>query len=344
MQRKKLLALPVPTLETDIVISDTVLEERRNHYNSMTYTYNIHNYIYKASVDLSTGEEILIIDLYKPSGPHIWRYFLDSKGAYFSWITADERISKAGMDYLLGGFYYSNYMSDNISKKAIYDFLEIEESKERNPLDEIVSVNCNHKEFKLKIKLDKIRKSIDNQMLEIRELPKAVHEWVDRDLMKFSRYIFYDYQPRKMMSGYCTHCKSDVQVEKPKHKEQGKCPNCKSPITFIALGKYQRGSGFDDNSSFAYFQKTKKGFCLRIFYTKNDFGIRSFKNYKSVRTATTETYRVFYDYSELNGFRFHKAYEYGNFRQTGEYRFYDSYGSSPENNFYKIYPSNLNQI
>lgn len=339
MKRKQLLELPIPSLVTGVYVEETEIKEIRYAWDkNKKYQETYYNYIYTVLIDKSTDEEVLIIDLYKASGLHIWRYFLNKKGQYFRLISKDKKISNAGMDYILDNSYYprKNYFCDKKANQTACEFLGCKEIN--NVLKYIAEINCNYKIKNHEKKLDKIRKSIDNAMLEIRNIPKPVYEWVDNTLLKFSRYIFYEYSSKKQVSGYCTHCKQDVIINRPKNESKGKCPNCKSLVTFKAKKKFLNTNGFTDKKEFTYLQSTKKGFCARTFTVSRTYK----KYYRQVDTYYDETWRSFYEYERLKGYKQKSNFEYGQFRNTYEYRFYEYYGLV--NRPVKLYPSNLNKL
>lgn len=168
MQRKQLLSLPTPPLMTAIVAEDTQVITC-NPYGDYNYQKTIHNYIFTACTDDTTGETVLIIDTYRPSGEHQWRYFLNKSGQYFRWLTLEHKTSDAGMDYVLEYKHYNNYSCEKSTNAVICAFFG--EKSIESPLNYIAKKNLTFKEKKHTDKLDKIRKSIDNAMLEIRELP-----------------------------------------------------------------------------------------------------------------------------------------------------------------------------
>lgn len=71
-----------------------------------------------------------------------------------------------------------------------------------------------------------------------RPLPRDFDKWIQTDALYKSRYIYYDYVKKaKRVLGYCTHCKQDVYVDKPKHRKEGICPVCSSKITYLCKSK-----------------------------------------------------------------------------------------------------------
>lgn len=339
MQRKQLLLLKTPSLVTTISVADTETIIR----NSCGYTYQTtqNNYIYSAHVDDTTGEQVLIIDMYRPSGGHEWRYFINKAGQYFRWLTEDSKTSDAGMDYILDYEHYSNCICEKSTNTVISEFFD--EKIIENPLEYISQRNLSYKTKKHEDKLNKIRASIDNAMLEIRELPKSVDKWIDNTLLKHSRYIFYEYQAKKQVNGFCSYCKTDVLIDRPKHGSYGTCPACKSRVKFLALGKFHQTNGFINDASFVYFQPTKVGFCAREFRVSRTFRLSYHGDsaYKNQYNDLHELSRVFYEYDECTGFEQKSSYNYGNFRNTGEYRFYRDCVTIHQTT---IYPCNLNKL
>lgn len=189
---------------------------------------------------------------------------------------------------------------------------------------------------KMKEKHDRIRKSIDDIMLQIRPLPKDFEDWVNDVPLADSRYIMYQYSPRKAMDGYCTHCKQHVKVSGAKHQVKGICPSCKSKVTFLAAGKT---SEFTVNKNLIYIQKGKGSeIVFRYFrYSRHFFksgDILKEHNYRS------EAEREFYFSEKI--FRYD---QYGNHHYNW-YQIYEShiweqgyiYGRNIKKLFAKILP------
>ena len=114
---------------------------------------------------------------------------------------------------------------------------------------------------------DRIKERIDAKMRQITPLPPAVMEWVDQELMKEYRCIFYDYQKgKKKQRGWCSHCHQEVEIEHPKHRAQGECPHCHSKVFFLATGKFKDHEAVVRGDEwFCYIQPTDEGWCLRYF-------------------------------------------------------------------------------
>lgn len=85
-------------------------------------------------------------------------------------------------------------------------------------------------------KVNKTQERIDKLMERIPEPPKGFGDWVIKNSMPESKYIFYKKKGRKAY-GVCSSCGAHVVVENASHKAKGKCPECKQKITFKAINK-----------------------------------------------------------------------------------------------------------
>ncbi len=179
----------------------------------------------------------------------------------------------------------------------------------------------------------KITDKIDKQMEMVPELPGDFNKWIEETVLFKSRYIYYEYKSsRKLMKGYCTYCKTDVLVEKPRHNQEGICPNCKSPITYKALGKSKK---VHDYAEAALFQKFDKGFIIRYFKVGREFN----EHYRKPKTHWFEATRDFYYISSDRI----KSYEWANFKQTGNVRWCDYRGKWYFHNT-AVYDANLDDV
>lgn len=193
---------------------------------------------------------------------------------------------------------------DKQSQNAIKQYLNCG----NEVLAEISSLQNKIMQVRLEAKHKKITDKIDNQMELVPELPNGWDEWINEKALVKSRYIYYEYKKnKKLMNGYCTYCKKDVAVEKPRHNKEGVCPNCLSEIIYKAQGKSLH---VEDSIIAAIMQKVDAGFIVRKFFVKRIYGI----NYKKSYTLYCESTRDFYYDNET------LKYEYAQFRQTGNRR------------------------
>lgn len=75
---------------------------------------------------------------------------------------------------------------------------------------------------------------IDAVMSEVPEEPKNLKEWISSHV--FDESVFY-YKNKKRVIGYCTHCKSWVDMQQVSHGEKGKCPRCRAAVTWRSWRK-----------------------------------------------------------------------------------------------------------
>lgn len=327
MKKSILSKLPVEPLRTEIILEDITYHK----YNSYK------NYLYQAAIDKSSDEEILLIDIFRPSGEFIRRYFQDKNGEYFS-------IDDKGKMYTSGIENFQQYShkyfgANKQTNHIILDFFGLKD--EEDTLSIIKNKQSQYRAKKLNERHDKIRESINNQMLEIRTLPKSVYDWVDNVLMIKSRYLFYEYNNTKKVKATCSFCGEDVKVIRKKDGEIGSCPSCKTKATYKPLNRFlNSGMGHSDISNFCYIQKVSNGFVAR-FYTTNRYFIR--ENYKKPRINIEETRRIFYEYNQWQKeYRISSEYEWKKFLSTDYMNW--SRKSFVNDCCELIYTNNLNKV
>ena len=108
------------------------------------------------------------------------------------------------------------------------------------------------------------------KMKRVPPMPRGIKEWLRREIMP--SYIFYDYQKKGPVQGYCTACRHMVEV-RPKHNQMGVCPHCKQPVQFKSRGR--RGYICDRETAVVVQQLDNRTLLLRILkvyftYRKDD--------------------------------------------------------------------------
>ena len=106
----------------------------------------------------------------------------------------------------------------------------------------------------------------------------AFLKWAEEEAMYHSRYVFYDYEKKKYLKCFCSHCKAEFEMEQKqlKHNKEGCCPICKSPVTFKAKGK---SSFIHDEGNAVKIEKKNGHIILRHFML--------YKNYQILKPDTT---------------------------------------------------------
>lgn len=200
-----------------------------------------------------------------------------------------------------------------------------------NPMQEVEKLQKEIMANRLAKKHSKVKNRIDEQMAKIKGLPKDFEEWIDQTALFKSRYIYYTYKARKVIDGYCTHCKSDVKIEGPKHNVKGICPNCKSPIQYKSMGNSRNVT---DKGQAAIIQKFGDAIVVRYFTLSKIYG----ENYKNPTSYYRELTRDIYD--EKGNL---KNYEWVSFKQTNEMRWCDGKDNFVFSNAV-LYENNLDKV
>lgn len=310
-EKRGLMKLPFDPAPQIAVPAETLVE----HYG---YQHRRANYLAGARMEGDT----LILTAYTHDGKPLYRTF-QQPDDLLSQFPASEKPSDATLSTIFGqyhGVYHMTAEDTNLIRawcknNAPFYFSSSGESGFQILRD----YQRRLREEQLARRHDRIKERIDAKMRQITPLPPAVMEWVDQELMKEYRCIFYDYQKgQKKQRGWCSHCHQEVEIEHPKHRAQGECPHCHSKVFFLATGKFKDHEAVVRGDEwFCYIQPTDEGWCLRYFQVYL---------YSNSRTRTGEEYtlferhRCFYSLA-LQGYT--GFYDWGNFRQTGEMRFYE---------------------
>lgn len=301
------------------------------------YRDKVKNYIAGARVENDT----LILTAYSNEGVPIYRTFQQADDL-FSQFPVNEKLSEATLETITGqyyGIYHMNAEDTNLIRAWCKNNAPFSFSSNGNTGFEVLrDYQKQLRKEQLARRYNKIKERTDAKMRQITPLEPAVMEWVDEELMKEYRCIFYDYHKgKKKQRGWCTHCHQEVEIEHPKHRAQGECPHCHSKVFFLATGKFKDHEAVVRGDEwFCYIQPTDEGWCLRYFqvYLYSNSRIRTGEKY-----TLLERHRCFYSLA-LRGYT--GFYDWGNFRQTGEMRFYDT--SERWMGSCRIYPGTMEAI
>ena len=301
---KNLLSMPFSTIEADIAPPE-VKKEKRGGY---TYTVKYTTYGYTAAA-VENGS-ILEVTVFNYERRPEYRVFIGDydyiaqiykKG---TWRRSTSKISSQYKSWI----YYSHYnaagnptifTADEENRAAAVKWLGIYKDQQPDVFRRLSDYLDDIGSQKLSDKHERIRRSVDEAMLQIRPLPERFKKWVDEIPFLNERYIMYQYSGKKKQSGFCSHCMEYVEVEGAKHLKRGKCPNCRSNITYIAAGKT---SNMSFNRTVIYIQPGKDGETIFRYFTAWR-SIAKYDDRLSVRDDISEKSREFY----LAG----KRYEWG---------------------------------
>lgn len=292
-------------------------------------------YLMCAEVIEVEDENLLVINIFSKSEPTSVAYRVvmgDSDYITQEFSTDGMKWRTGSLDYLIGwDRYYNNIIEncvvvDTNTEKVLKEFLNVTE----------VSVKdiCNKQErikaIRLQNKHQVIKDEIDKKMEGIKELPKNFDKWIENEAMYHSRYIYYKYEPKKILEGYCTHCKKDVVIEGAKHNKMGVCPNCKSPIQYKSMGKSRN---IIDYGQAALMQRVGNEIIVRQFKITKNYSC----DYRKPELVFRELARDFYNGKSA------KYYEWASFKQTNDVRWCenkDVYDFSET----VLYTRNLNRV
>lgn len=319
------------------LLSQVPLEEAKEEFLKMAKGMKEDEYIVTAK-EIKVDKKILLIyfygqsDLAKENKQAAFRVFL-SKDDYITQNIEESMKWRTGaIKNLLGGYYGYNWINkctlgDEKSSRAIGEFLEVEE----NHLESIGKLQGKIMEDRLRKKHREITDKIDKKMEEIKELPGDFKHWIEYTALYDSRYIYYKYEPKKELDGYCTHCKKYIRIEGAKHNKKGICPNCKSDITFKATGMSRN---VRDQRNTTIIQKAKDGIVVRHFHISKSYQ----KDYRKPELSYLELGRDFYKGKKLS-----KSYEYTEFKQSNKTRWCDSRENFRFNHT-ALYEKNLDEV
>ena len=200
--------------------------------------------------------KVLVVDIYDMTSELRYRIF-QSKTDF---ITIDgDKWRKSKFDNLFDWWNRPIFEDVDNSREIIRKYLK----SDKDSIDAIKSIQDGIRKAELdnrhKAELD----AIDAVMKHVRGVPKDFETWLNDVALMESRYIIYEYKSGKTMKGKCTHCKSDVLVNKPKHNLPGICPNCKSRVTFKSSGKF---NNVIDQGIAQLVQRHPEGVIIREFY------------------------------------------------------------------------------
>ena len=251
--------------------------------------------------ELLSGRTLPQIRIFMTKHDYISQRWIDGE---YKWRTG--RLETL-VDYVQGYRYPNIICGDLASERVLRRFFSYLGNTERKMDDLINEAQYRIRQKRLQKKHQVIKDRIDLRMQQIKRMPMGFQKWVDEEALYDSRYIYYRYERKPIMDGYCTCCHSDVKVEKPKHRTVGFCPNCGKKVTYLAEGKARRVRDFCNT---AYFQKTLRGFIVRYFHVSKYYN----EDYRNPKLKLFEYRRDFVEGVSID------LYVYDEFKQTGEYR------------------------
>lgn len=244
MNKKMLKEIPVKKFDLGIAA-----------LTNLKRTYFINAYVRK---------KVLILDIYDTSNQLKYRVF-QTKTEFVT--LEDKKWRQSRFETLIGWYPEPTIIILKDSASVIQKYFDTD----KEPMEAIsinqAAIRQSQLDNRHKAELD----AIDAVMKHVRGVPKDFETWLNDVALLESRYIIYEYKKKAIMPGRCTHCKSDVLVNKPKHNLPGICPSCKSRVIFKSRGKF---NNVQDHGIAQLVQKHPDGVIVREFtvtktYTRN---------------------------------------------------------------------------
>lgn len=142
-------------------------------------------------------------------------------------------------------------------------------------------------------------------------MPKNFNSWINDKVFDNRRYLFYKRIKKNDYNGFCSYCRNKVSLTYAKHNNAGICPLCYKEIIFKSIGLSNQ---IYDRDYISFIQKTGNGIAIRYFYVGKSY----IKDLYNPEVNYFESYRVFVNFN--NSYVNFDYYEYGDFKNTGEYR------------------------
>lgn len=299
------------------------MEEKKIKWDLSSIIFRIPSisYIITTHIQNIKGNKLLILNFYKRADIEAGKNY----AVYKTFIMNDNYISVSlennNSKWYTGSINKLKFLKTDISYNAYVFFSEKDERNvskffnkayEKNTGFELIT---NYQEAimkkRLKINHSIIKEKIDTKMKEIVSLPKNFNSWINDKVFDNRRYFFYKRIKKNDYNGFCSYCRNKVSLTYAKHNNAGICPLCCKEIIFKSIGLSNQ---INDSDYISFIQKTGNGIAIRYFYVDKSY----IKDLYNPEVNYFETYRVFVDFN--NSYINFDYYEYGNYKNTGEYR------------------------
>jgi len=331
MTKKELYAIPVPPAP-ELGLPD--------HREADTPKYKRYHRIYAARM----VEGLLEITGYTSSGAPMWRTWQDGGRVIGQTLTGDpepseKTIASRKREDHWGAQWHALPETDAlIRQQAMRDHGSIPKEMTGLDLAEWAQTKTRHK--KRDARWDRIRREIDNEMMEIREPPKDFGRWLVREVFRDAHYLIYHYRKgKRKTTAFCTRCGKTVTIRDPRNRKPGRCPSCHIDATCISKNSLAQTNGYIKRKHAAYLQPTRAGFCLRVFTARFVVEGGNCQEDSICKIEWQEWERRFYD---LALGRYVKYFEWKEFESSGETRW--CRGVQDQISTAMVYPKNLKKL
>lgn len=164
---------------------------------------------------------------------------------------------------------------------------------------------------------------IDTLMETVGEVPEDFENWINKEVMSFSHYLFYKAINKNEVEAVCSQCKNEMLIDRRQHRvynnEKGVCPACGKKVTYKAQGKCGR---IRDERWASYVEKRENGFLWRSFIVIRIYEKNKYPEYEQYVYESARKFYEFKDKDELIS----DNYEYIEYKQSGNTRWCHSEG------------------
>ncbi len=266
---------------------DLPLPERKTDINE-------YRWILESELLTVKGEELLVVNCYFKNNKELnYRVFI-SKSQYITLDCTTQKPSwKTGKidNYAKTEWWRSDVKGVYIEKEYSDIIINYIGGSAKDGYDAVCKFQSNMLAQRILRAEKRITDPIDVKMEQVGNLPEDFKQWLIEDVFIESRYIYYQYEKKVNLKGYCTYCEREAMVYKPIHNQVGTCPCCGSSIIYKSIGKSKH---IEDIRFVSIMQKTDDGFLIRHFKIKKKYYGSEWR-YKKPETNVWEEERTFYD-------------------------------------------------
>lgn len=270
MNKKDLLAMPRLLATPSMLRIAKEYPPKKEIVNQWGYKHECVTCRYGVYLRCKIRDGILKVAVFQPGvmclggREPIYELYMDkANDKFLTYDTVKKKWRTAKLDRIEWPESYSYGSAPWVSgadNKLILNYLGNRESK--NGYSAILSFQRDIREKELQLRHKRETDPWDEELKQIRPLPKDWERWVDK-VGNPEQFIYYEYRRGGATTGYCSFCEKDVPIKRPRHNKPGCCPCCRHKITFKALGR----TGFlvTENHYVYLMQHADCGFVIREF-------------------------------------------------------------------------------
>ncbi len=339
MKLKELYALPFAPAP------DIKVEQYTEVTSKWGRVYERENFLYSVRKIEFYREELLEVTVFDYIGKPIFRTWQTDTRVLGQRTDRNDNIPTNSTINSMCHFYGHIYSTDEQSIETAKKWIE-EKHKSMFMYNEgyiclqnLGNLQADIRHIKCDAEREKIRKSTDDKMLMIRNVPKNFEDRIIKDAYSNNHLLIYDYNRKAETTAYCTRCGNTVKVTKPRNYAECVCPHCKRAMTYISKYTLCRHKEKTYTKDVQLCQKFKQGgFVVRYFHSMLTI------DYKwKITLKLEECFRCFHEKISEPVY-ISSEYEFINKYNNGYnwHRCFSRYGISYISGY--VYPDNLKKL